>query len=78
MTVPDVIIVVSGGCVQAVYAPGQTKIQLIDFDNLKEGDPFAPDRVTEPDGPPNGAAALGAIAAALELTARNLREGVSE
>jgi hypothetical protein len=71
MTLPDVIIVVSGGNVQVVYAPSETRIQIVDFDNLEEGDPFDLQTCTPPDGPPNGAAALGVLAEALELAARN-------
>ncbi len=70
MTVADVIIVVSGGVVQSVYAPSGTKLQLIDFDNLRQGDTFDPRSFAEPDGPPNGSAALGAVAEALELAAQ--------
>jgi hypothetical protein len=66
----DVIIVVSGGVVQAVYAPGGTKIQLIDFDNLRAGDAFDPQAFSQPDGPPNGPGALSVVAQALELTTR--------
>ncbi len=73
MTIPDVIIVVSGGNVQSVYAPSETRIQIIDFDNLKEGDTFDPHYCSSPDGPPNGAAALEVIAEALERTARNMQ-----
>jgi hypothetical protein len=78
MTIPDVIVVVSGGNVQAVYASSETKIQLIDFDNLKEGDTFDPHFCSVPDGPPNGAGALEVIAEALERTARNRQNGLAE
>jgi len=78
MTIPDVIIVVSGGNVQAVYAPSEIRIQIIDFDNLKEGDTFDPHYCSAPDGPPNGAAALEVIAEALERTTRNMQNGLTE
>ena len=77
MTIPDVIIVVSGGNVQSVYAPSETRIQIIDFDNLKEGDTFDPHYCSSPDGPPNGAAALEVIAEALARTARNMQNGLA-
>ena len=73
MPTPDVIIAVYGGVVQAIYARPDTNIQLIDFDNLREGDPFDPEEFVPPDAEPEGPKAQATIAEALELVARHQR-----
>ncbi len=42
----DLVICVSGGCVQSIFGPENLKIKLIDFDNICQGggiETFTPD-----------------------------------
>ena len=68
---PDVVIVISGGNVQDVFASRGIRLQIIDFDNLNEGDVFDPGVFLAPDGAPNGRAARAVRAEAAALSARN-------
>jgi hypothetical protein len=70
MNLLDIIIVVSGGLVHSVFAPPDMHVQIVDFDNLREGETFELDGWAA-DGPPDGPAALRVLAEALELSAQN-------
>jgi hypothetical protein len=70
MNLPDVIVVVSGGLVQSVFAPPDMHVRIVDFDNLREGETFELDGWAA-DGPPDGPAALRVLAETLELSAQN-------
>lgn len=68
----DIVVSVSGGCVNGIFGPEGARVLLIDFDNVREGDDIG---VSTVDGSPGSKACRATIEEALEIIAGREERG---